>query len=664
MPFQVIQTADLLWKDGLPVSKSFDDIYFSKENGLQEVQHVFIEGNDLIRRWEALSTDEPTCFVIAETGFGTGLNFLKSGFLWLKHAPTTARLHFISCEKHPLNKSDLARVLALWPELKTQADALLKQYPVLTPGFHDLTFKNNRIRLTLMIGDVVSCFQDLLVCGEAKLEKAIRFRAVDAWFLDGFAPAKNPDMWNQTLFETIAQLSKPKTTLATFTAAGMVKRGLESVGFKVDKKPGFGKKREQIVAEFIENQVPFSGKLTPWHLGYAQSVQPREAIVLGAGLAGCYTAHALSRRGWGVTLIDKNASPGQGASGNRKAVLFPKFSAFKAPFTEFMLNAYLFALRTYKPILDARPIGDFSGILQLASDQKDRNAHKSLDNWLAAYPQLGRLVSTIEASQLAGVPLKTGGIFIPDSGWLDSPALCEWLLSCCANITWVPETDIKTITFEGESWHAGDHCAPVLVIANGYQAAKFDETCYFPLKPTRGQMTSIASTKESAKLKIPICANGHVIPEYNGQHHIGATYHLGDKSEAVFLSDDISNRDKLWALPIDVNWSEESMGQWTGVRATTPDYLPLVGPVCDEVQFKQRFAALETNAKRWIPHPAPCYPGLYACTGFGSRGLTTIPLSAEWLAGLINNEFSCLPKHLIQAISPARFLYRKLIRKN
>ncbi|KTC86743.1 bifunctional tRNA (5-methylaminomethyl-2-thiouridine)(34)-methyltransferase MnmD/FAD-dependent 5-carboxymethylaminomethyl-2-thiouridine(34) oxidoreductase MnmC [Legionella brunensis] len=660
-PFVPIETANLSWRDGLPFSTKFDDIYFSTEGGLQETEHVFVTGNRLIERWQALSSD---AFIIAETGFGSGLNFLLTWSLWLKYAPASTRLYFISCEKFPLTKTDLARCLNLWPELQEQAKSLLADYPILTPGFHHLSFAEGRVNLTLMLGDAISCFNELLICGDAPLESKLRSNHVDAWFLDGFAPAKNEAMWSENLFHTIGLLSKPGTTLATFSAASLVKKNLEMMGFLVSKVKGFGRKRDMIVANFkgIQGSIRAKFRITPWHATTLTKTTHKRAIILGAGLAGCYAANALAKRHWQVTLIDAEDNVGCGASGNEQAVLYPKLSSYQSPLTQFMLAAFLFATRYYKRLLAEYPLGELSGILQLAFNEKETLAQASLDSWLSAYPELGRLVNNEQASELAGVPLKTNGLFIPLSGWLNSQTLCQ-LLSQYPGIQFVPKTIIKELNFEQELWHADAHTADVLIIANGYQAAQFPQTQYLPIKPIRGQMTQIESNEASDKLKIPLCGDGHVLPAHNRTHAIGATYHLGSTDKTHDVTDDQKNLVRLEKIA-QLAWSKELKSNWAGIRGATTDYLPVVGPVPTELEFYQRFATLKSNAKRWLPFPGAYYPGLYLCAGFGSRGLTTVPLAAEWLASLINNEPFFLPRTLIQALSPARFLRKTIIRKS
>ncbi|KTD08207.1 bifunctional tRNA (5-methylaminomethyl-2-thiouridine)(34)-methyltransferase MnmD/FAD-dependent 5-carboxymethylaminomethyl-2-thiouridine(34) oxidoreductase MnmC [Legionella jamestowniensis] len=660
-PFIPIETAKLSWCNGLPVSVEFDDIYFSTEGGLQETEHVFIKGNRLLERWQVLPDDR---FVIAETGFGSGLNFLLTWSLWMQHAPASARLYFISCEKFPLTKEDLGRCLDLWPQLKNEAQALLAEYPVLTPGFHHLSFNNGRINLTLMLGEATSCFNELLICGVEPLESQLRTQYIDAWFLDGFAPAKNAAMWSEDLFRCIGLLSRLGTTLATFSAAGEVKKKLQQVGFNVQKLKGFGRKRDMITAEYIHQPDHVMGpfRVTPWHAAIPQRIIRKKAIVIGAGLAGCYMAYALSKRQWDVILIDGQNEVGRGASGNQNAVIYPKLSSYQSPLTLFMLMAFLFATREYKKLLGEHPIGELCGILQLAFNDKERLAQASLDSWLSIYPELGSLVDSKQASNLAGISLDTNGLFIPLSGWIDSRALCQLLINQ-PGIQFIPNTVIDRLNLEGNRWHADSYSAEVLVIANGYQAAQFPETNFLPLKAIRGQMSDIESNQHSQCLKIPVCGDGHILPARNGMHAVGATYHLGVAHDHYDAMDDLANLLRLQKIAPHLNWPKQTKNSWCGIRGAMTDYLPAVGLVPNALEFNQQFATLKTNAKRWLPIAGSYYPGLYLCAGFGSRGLTTIPLAAEWLAASINQEAFFLPRTLIQALSPARFLRKAIIRK-
>jgi tRNA 5-methylaminomethyl-2-thiouridine biosynthesis bifunctional protein len=207
-----------------PYSEIFDDIYFSPEDGPAETRYVFLDGNNLPENFK-----DKNIFTIGETGFGTGLNFLMAWQAFGKQREDGQKLHFISFEKYPLNKEDIQNAMGeFFPN--EMINAFLAAYPEEYSGVYEADI-HDYIRLTLIFGDINDEIQ--------KLEEK-----VDAWFLDGFAPAKNPDMWTETVFRNMARLSHEETTVATFTAAGHVRRGLARVGFDVEKTKGFGRKRD------------------------------------------------------------------------------------------------------------------------------------------------------------------------------------------------------------------------------------------------------------------------------------------------------------------------------------------------------------------------------------------------------------------------------------
>ena len=360
-------------------------------------------------------------------------------------------------------------------------------------------------------------------------------------------------------------------------------------------------------------------------------------------------------------MLDAGKSVASGASGNQQAILYPKLTSFRSPLNEFMLSAHQFAFRMYQNFLNIRSIGELTGILQLAYHDKEKASQSNLIAWLTRYPELGVLVGRDIASQIAGIELQSGGVFIERSGWIDSPALCQFL-AATVGIHWIGDTNITSIAHHNGKWHANEHCAEVLVLANGYNACMFQQTEHIPLKTVRGQMTSMLSNDQSACLKVPVCADIHILPANMGHHELGATYHPGLSDNACYALDDEHNMVKLKAISTEVSWSRVVMGHWAGIRAATPDYLPLVGPVAKSESFRQQFKGLVSDKRLWIPKAAEHHDGLYICAGFGSRGLTTIPLSAEWLAGFISKEPSSLPTTMVQSISPSRFLRRDIIR--
>ena len=233
-------TPHIEWRDGQPYATKFQDVYFSTDHGLQETEYVFLQGNALTQRWQNLAQQT---FTIAETGFGTGLNFLCAAKLWLELAPKNAQLHFISTEKYPLSQADITQALALWPELSLISTPFMAEYTRALQSGTPLMLFESRIKLNLLIGDATLSLQAL------KLNNT----SVDAWFLDGFSPAKNPEMWQQALFAQIAALSHTQSTFSTFTSAGHVRRGLITAGFAVQKKTGFGKKREMLTGSLVRH---------------------------------------------------------------------------------------------------------------------------------------------------------------------------------------------------------------------------------------------------------------------------------------------------------------------------------------------------------------------------------------------------------------------------
>lgn len=215
-------------------SENFDDIYFNASDAIAESNYVFIEGNRLPERWSDLSFDEKK-FTIIETGFGSGLNFLLAVELFLKSqiANTNCVLNYITFEKHPIEKKLLAEIYQTWPFDKNITDKLLDKYPPMTQGMHEISLANNKIKLSLYFGDATE-----------GLQKTEQF--ADCIFLDGFAPDRNEDMWSGKLFDALAKLCKPGCTLATFTAAGSVKKSLRDRGFTIKRQKGFGTKWHMI----------------------------------------------------------------------------------------------------------------------------------------------------------------------------------------------------------------------------------------------------------------------------------------------------------------------------------------------------------------------------------------------------------------------------------
>lgn len=212
--------------DGSPRSALYDDIYFSTDNGMEESKAVFLDGIDAPDVWQGRDQ-----FTICELGFGTGLNFLNTVRLWMENSTENQCLNYHATELYPLAKVEIEKAVH-WSELKDCKRDFLAHYPKTSSTLYD-----GRVSFEFHPGD---CAQSLAE-SEAK---------IDAWYMDGFAPAKNPDMWSNEIFTQMARLSNDGARVATFTSAGFVRRGLSLVNFKMSKRPGHGKKREMICGIF------------------------------------------------------------------------------------------------------------------------------------------------------------------------------------------------------------------------------------------------------------------------------------------------------------------------------------------------------------------------------------------------------------------------------
>ena len=647
------QQARLEWDEqGQPLSSQFADVYFSNENALAETRYVFLANNQLPERFAALTADQQ--LVIGETGFGTGLNFLCAWQLFEQQAAAGARLHFVSVEKYPLNKTDLQRALTLWPELAPYAEQLLAQYVALHPGFQRLVFAGGRITLTLLIGDALQLLGQL--DGE-----------IDAWFLDGFAPAKNPDMWTPELFAELARLSHANTTLGTFTSTGYVRRRLNEAGFKMKRVPGLGKKWEVLKGAFIGSPATAE---KPWFARPSQQVGARTALVIGAGLAGCATASSLAQRGWQVCLLERHAGIAQEASGNPQGVLYLKLSAHHTSLSRLIVSGYGHTRRLLER-LEKGQDWDNCGVLQLAFDAKEAQRQTQL---AAAFPT--DLLTNLDRSAAevnAGITLPAGGLFYPEAGWVHPPALCA-LLSQQPNIRLQLHQQALELRRDGDSWQAwnGEQLlasASVVVLASAAEIKGFAQAAHLPLKRIRGQISRLPATKASRALSTVVCAEGYIAPPRLDEHTLGASFDFNSDDLTLNSADHASNLQLLdeispelsCALNAAVLDPEQLQGR-AAFRCTSPDYLPIVGPLADAAAFAEAYAVLSKDARQVPETPCPWLDGLYINSGHGSRGLITAPLSGELIAAWLNDEPLPVPADVAQACHPNRFALRALIR--
>jgi tRNA 5-methylaminomethyl-2-thiouridine biosynthesis bifunctional protein len=636
----------------VPYSERFGDVYRSREGAVAETRHVFLAGCGLPEAWQ-----DSDLFVVGETGFGTGLNFLATTDAWRRTRPPQGRLHYIAVEGYPLSHDELKACAERFPELRHAAQSLLRVYLSPQPGFQRLFLDDGRIVLTLLFGDVLTMLEAL----EAQ---------VDVWFLDGFSPDKNPDMWRSEVLGEVARLSKVGTRLATYTAAGDVRRQLTSVGFDVTKAPGFGAKAEMTRATFRGPPRPTT--LPPW-FAPAPTLGSRvgEALIVGAGLAGTHAAYALRRRGWKTTIIDRHDAIAEEASGNSVGVLMPRLTAGPSIDGRFYANAWRLGLDVLEELADAgHPLSrDRCGVLQLGVDEDDSRLRAIAQTGAVPEPYLFE-VDAAEASEIAGFGLSRAALYFPQGGWLNPKLLCKALAK---GSTLRLSSFVAGLRRNSGFWEAIDSdgatiaTADIVVLANAMSATVAQQLEWLPLAARRGQISFLDANAHSAKLRTVLGYGGYVTPASKGRHCIGATFDWTEDAfgaQAVLQDDHRRNFAELAAaLPTFAQSvsGETAVGR-AAIRCTTPDHLPLAGPVPDQAAYLRDFSELR-HGHPWARFaPAQYQTGLYVLAGLGSRGLVNAPMAAEILACHVTGEPWPAERDLVTALHAGRFLVRDLKR--
>ncbi|MEI4982214.1 bifunctional tRNA (5-methylaminomethyl-2-thiouridine)(34)-methyltransferase MnmD/FAD-dependent 5-carboxymethylaminomethyl-2-thiouridine(34) oxidoreductase MnmC [Aeromonas caviae] len=650
--------ARLDWNEaGTPVSSEFGDVYFSNDNGLSETRYVFLQQNRLPERFSHHDSDS---FVIGETGFGTGLNFLATMAAFLEQAPLSgngSRLHFISVEKYPLTQADLRKALAAWPELAPLSQPLIDQWPLPVSGCHRLLFADGRIRLDLWFGDIKEMLPQVPHPATG---------LVDAWYLDGFSPAKNPEMWTQDLFDDLARLARPDATLSTFTCAGFVRRGLIAAGFAMKKVKGHGSKREML-AGVREGKVP-QQSIAPWYARPAG--REGEVLIIGGGIASAMTALSLVERGRHVTLLCEDGEPASGASGNRQGALYPLLNGEHDALSRFYSLAFCFARNRLLALAKHHPVAfSLCGVTQLGYD--DKSAAKLAKMGQGPFPpELMHPLSAAEVEQVVGLPCDADGVSYPLGGWLCPADLTRAAIreaQASGRLEVVFNAAVTRIAEEDDGWRVESQDgrawqAPNLVVAAGHKLPALLPFAELPLYPVRGQVSHVPTTAGLSQLKTVLCYDGYLTPAHNGAHCIGASYGRNQTDLAYRADEQEQNRarlqaclpDQTWPAEVDVSGAQARIG----VRCASRDHLPVAGPVA-------RLAALadhDVNAPADQQSALPLHAGLYVLGALGSRGLCSAPLCGELVASEICGDPLPLASDLLEALHPARYWVRRLRR--
>ncbi|AXS80243.1 bifunctional tRNA (5-methylaminomethyl-2-thiouridine)(34)-methyltransferase MnmD/FAD-dependent 5-carboxymethylaminomethyl-2-thiouridine(34) oxidoreductase MnmC [Dechloromonas sp. HYN0024] len=610
---------------GTPYSAAFDDVYHSALGGPNQARHVFLGGNGLPQRWQ-----DRDRFVILETGFGTGLNFLATWQAWREDPQRCHRLHFISFEKFPLTLADLATCQQAWPEFAELAADLQAHWPPLAPGMHRLHLHGGQVILTLVFGDAATQLRAIDA-------------SVDAFFLDGFSPQKNPELWSPQFCKGLARLTAPGATLATWTVAGHVRQALKDAEFDVEKRPGPVGKRQMLIGRFRSRRPERHTAPTD-----------RRAIVIGAGIAGSTTAWALAAAGWQVTVLEAAAEPGCGASSNLAGMLRPLPSADDNRISRLTRAGFL----ATRALLARLPEARWSpcGVLHLARDAEHEAQQRRAVEQLGLPPELLQFLDKDEASRQLGQPVMTGGWWFPNGGWVQPPSVCRAALTAFPEqITTHFNTAVDRLTRCEPGWQALDAAghviaeAPVLIMASGAAAPRFAQFAWLPQRSGRGQVSHLPAAS-GMPLNTVLFQVGYAIPAIDGRQLIGASLSYDDDESAERPTDHSDNIARLrLSLPdFATGLDPATLHGRVGFRPMSPDRLPIVGAVPDTL-------AATPNTRL---HNIPRYPGLWCVQGFGARGIVWSALMADLLLSQLEGEPLPLERDLVDALDPGRFMIK------
>lgn len=684
-------------ENGTPVASAFDDVYFSNESGINETQFVFIDSNRLNERW---ITATQASFHIGETGFGTGLNFLVAAqqFLFFrKNNPTSqlTQLYFLSTEKFPLTLPDLCKALALWPELAALSNALIEHYPMALPGLHRIHLFNNQIVLDLWLGDATEGFTQMHAHNDGR---------IDAWFLDGFAPSKNDSMWQPALFSQIKRLSKHCATFATFTAAGVVKRGLKEAGFTVLKQKGFGRKRDMLIGnlalteseQISLRQAAINYRHSP--INMPQTSTKQHISIIGGGIAAAICALKLIREGKKVSLYCADDTLAQGASGNEQGGFYPQLNAEAGIASQIHAHSFLYARQFYDQLLQDGHFfeHEWCGVLQLCFNENVTSRYQNMmrnQTWPKA---LVEWLEPKQASTIANVHIPTPSLHLPLGGWLSPPGLvnacieaayegelCVYLKHRLVDIIKTDsETQLVFNCAQDNTTVETKANTDVVVLACGAESHLLKDLD-LPFRMTRGQVERIPSNSSLAPLSTVLCHKGYMTPAHQDHHAMGSTYVKNDMNTEYRESEAELNLSMHRQALDPAHWSNDLMLKQSSasadnasqhavdndprgraaIRCSLPDHLPVVGafPLV-EAQKTELHELYKAKADNYYPIPS-VKPNVYLLTGLGSRGLTTAPLMAEILVSQLCSAPLPLDNRLLNALNPNRFLIRDLIRR-
>jgi len=652
-----LKPPNLSWNDaGLPFSEDYGDVYFSDEDPQGENLHVFIKGNNLETRF---SKTESKRFTLGELGFGSGLNFLLSWQEWLRTIGKSRSLHYVAFELHPLSKMQLGACHKLWPELKELSEALIEQWPEACAGCHRLLFDGDVI-LDLHFGDALS-----------QLSRLPTRSGIDAWFLDGFSPSKNRNLWDVKLVSEITRVSDQGATLTSYSAAGDLRRALEQCGFRTQKTTGFGRKRHMLQAVLEKSDVHAASGSSPSEQNPScQNSTPEQVAIIGGGLAGCSLAYSLNLRNIKSTIIECGPTLASGASGIPQFALRPRLFQEHSPLSEFYLLSYLFAYRLLQSLQKEENIPWANcGVYQQLQAQ-NKSSGLNIEKLESLYPETVLSFKNCEFSNTQGNGSKENDFYFSHGGWVIPEVLCN-TLATLSNAEVALNTEITKLERLADNWITTDRNQQTaqfstVILANSQGILSLAQTEPLPLESLSGQVSFVSGSGTTGKINSVLCGKRTLFPETQtneSQHLIAASYRRSTQMHKL-AKDDQENI----ALMIDSLSDPQLIGRTVkdsaiAVRSNTLDRSPLVGAVPNFSVVSKELGELSRNARieMDIQNADQLYwPELYLSAGHGSNGLATCFLSAEILASMITNEFSPVNEDVLFALNPIRFKVRDL----
>jgi tRNA 5-methylaminomethyl-2-thiouridine biosynthesis bifunctional protein len=645
--------------DGTPRSADYGDVYHPRGGALAQARHVFLGGDALAARWRGRER-----FAILETGFGLGNNFLAAWAAWRADAQRCRQLHFVSVENAPPTRAELATV-ARDPLLAPLAAELAERWPTATWNLHRVAFEEGRVELLLAFGDVAAWLPQLVA-------------RIDAFFLDGFAPARNPAMWDARLFKAMARLAAPEATVATWTAARAVRDGLLSAGFAIESAPGNGGKRDITRGRFAPR---FTQRASPRQAGPAAATARSPSsgaappvVIVGAGLAGCALAQALAERGCSSLLLERGAAIAQEGSGNAAGLFHGVVHRGDGRHARFHRAAAFAARAAVREAIErAGTRGSVAGLLRLEGEGASRATLQATLDALGLPADYVRALDADAASRLAGVAITSAAWHYPQGGWVDPRGLAAaWLARAGRRSELRVHCAVTSLKRVGERWSLFDGAgstvasADVVVLCNAGGAFELLGRPPWPVVPQRGQTSGIAASAlvPGHAPRVPVTGSGYVLPEIDGTVWFGASAQWRDHDLAARASDHRANLARLARLVgLTAAPSLAELSGRAAVRWQSQDRLPVIGAVP---------AAVAESAGLGVPAPASRRldqprlvaraPGLYVFSALGSRGIASSALGAQLLAATIAGAPAPVETDLLDAVDPARFLVRQFRR--